>query len=318
MKSALLFRMGGLGDLLVALPSIYLVRKTLSPCAITIVCRREYGELLREASVVDSILSESDPMIAPFFASAPLPAELSHWLESFSFVFGWWQKKSPLFLEKIQKEKRKLRVLSVEWNPSSNSPLSFYFYKKTNDFLISEGRPLFSYRECSLLPISPEQKKEGLAFLGSEKAAQSKRIAVVHPGSGSEEKCWPLENFLEIVRRLSSLGYRGAVVTGFAEERLEKKLYSSSLPSGWVWIHNPPLLQLAGLLSSASFYLGNDSGITHLAAACGIKGMALFRSRFVKHWKPYGRVSVLSAGDLSETTSKAVWEEIRKTTLQAE
>ena len=59
MKSILLFRLGGLGDLLVAFPSIYLLRKELFPCSITLVCREEYGSLLKETGVVDNLVSNA-------------------------------------------------------------------------------------------------------------------------------------------------------------------------------------------------------------------------------------------------------------------
>ena len=101
MKSILLFRLGGLGDLLVAFPSIHCLRKKLSPCSITLVCREEYGSILKQTGVVDNLVSEADANLAPLFAgSAHLDGELVRWLGGFSLILGWVQKKSSLQIEK--------------------------------------------------------------------------------------------------------------------------------------------------------------------------------------------------------------------------
>jgi len=100
------------------------------------------------------------------------------------------------------------------------------------------------------------------------------------------------------------------LVTGYAEERMEERLRNSKLPQGWVWLKNPPLLKLAGLLSASDIYLGNDSGITHLAAACGTKVIALFLEGFVDVWRPYGLTAILSAKRLEEISPQTVIEVI--------
>jgi len=138
------------------------------------------------------------------------------------------------------------------------------------------------------------------------------RAFVVHPGSGSESKRWPLENFLEIIRRLAERGIAGSLVTGEAEEKLAAGLEDFILPSGWAWIRQPSIENLASLLSEAGLYLGNDSGVTHLAAACGAEVVALFRQDLVSAWEPLGRVHVHIARSLNEIRLDSVWETVRR------
>ena len=48
------------------------------------------------------------------------------------------------------------------------------------------------------------------------------------------------------------------------------------------------LLQVAALLSQADFYLGNDSGVSHLAGAVGARGVVLFGPTLPQQWRPLG------------------------------
>ena len=139
-------------------------------------------------------------------------------------------------------------------------------------------------------------------------------LAVIHPGSGGTAKVWPFERFLEITRRLQRAGVPGAFITGEAEEcaAVSGRLEREALPSGWTWIRRPPILAVAGLLAEASLYIGNDSGITHLAAACGTSVTALFLEKNVPAWEPYGRSVVLAARALSDLDTETVWAALLK------
>jgi hypothetical protein len=106
----------------------------------------------------------------------------------------------------------------------------------------------------------------------------------------------------------------GVLVTGDAEERpsFSGPLEEGGLPPGWTWLRRPALSGLAALLAEASFYLGNDSGVTHLAAACGTKVLALFREDLEPAWRPFGRTRVLAAGTLLEISADNVWIALRE------
>ena len=309
MKSILLFRLGGLGDLLVAFPSIYLLRKKLSPCSITLVCREEYGSVLKETGIVDNLISGSDAGLVRLFAgSAHLDGELTQWLEGFSLILGWVQKKSSLQIEKNFLFQNRKKCRFFVFDPTYPGQISNFFFDKTAEFL--NRSEALSFDECSILPLSSEQKQDGLRLLGNGDLKEREKMVVVHPGSGSTEKRWPVRSFIKVIIRLSQKGIRGVLVTGMAEERMESIIEEARLPENWTWLRYPPLLRLAGLLQSADFYLGNDSGVTHLAAACGTRVVALFRDDLVEQWKPYGYVSVLDGESVSEIKFDTVWEAV--------
>jgi ADP-heptose:LPS heptosyltransferase len=184
--------------------------------------------------------------------------------------------------------------------------LSRFFFRRTAEAIGESGS--LSIDEWARLPAGRLQRAEVLErIVGGE---GKKRAAIIHPGSGSESKRWPLENFLEVIGRLGERGVAGALVTGEAEEKMEDELEKTILPSNWIWIRRLDLIVLASLLHEAGLYLGNDSGVTHLAAACGTEVIALFRRDLVTAWEPLGRVHLHIADSLSEISLESVWKTV--------
>ena len=104
---------------------------------------------------------------------------------------------------------------------------------------------------------------------------------------------------------LARSGLTGRFVAGEAEPEIAARLRGAPLPSGWDVLVSPPLSGLAALLETAPVYVGNDSGVTHLAAACGAPVVALFRTEFAVSWRPFGRTTVLAADEVMEIPLEA-------------
>lgn len=119
----------------------------------------------------------------------------------------------------------------------------------------------------------------------------SPRSAAIHPGSGSGLKNWPLDGFAALCRHLEGRGAAVSWVVGPAEADL-------AMPTGNPAWRGLTLPVLASRLARSALYVGNDSGVSHLAAAAGCPTLALFGATDPKVWAPRGRcVQVLgSAG----------------------
>ena len=94
---------------------------------------------------------------------------------------------------------------------------------------------------------------------------------VIHPFSGSARKNWPIENFREVASRLGLTQWLAG-----PEESLDGSTHFDSL------------LDVAKLIAGAKLYIGNDSGITHLAAAAGAPVIAIFGPTDPRVWAPRG------------------------------
>ena len=104
----------------------------------------------------------------------------------------------------------------------------------------------------------------------------SERLVVIHPGSGGLHKCWHLDNFLAVAKELISRGIEVIFLLGPAELERFSKANLKKINSVAGCLTDLSLTQVLGLLGCADWYLGNDSGITHLAAALGVRTLAVF------------------------------------------
>jgi len=146
--------------------------------------------------------------------------------------------------------------------------------------------------------------------------AQSKvtnRFVAIHPGSGAAEKCWPTSCFAEVIRRLWEQDHHVLLLSGPADiERIDdllQQLSFSPTHEMLTLLTNAPLLEVAQHLQQCSCYLGNDSGITHLAAMLGVPTVAIFGPTDPKIWRPVGPfVKVQYEPRLEDVSKDAVLE----------
>ena len=140
--------------------------------------------------------------------------------------------------------------------------------------------------------------------------------AVIHPGSGGANKNWPLENYAALGRRLTgdgSMRLRLVVTSGEADGDIGERLVAA-VPGADI-VRNPTLEDLAGLLAHARLYIGNDSGVSHLAAAVEDgtgktpEKLVIFGPSDPRIWGPPG-TKILSAGrEMRDLPPETVWRE---------
>jgi len=110
------------------------------------------------------------------------------------------------------------------------------------------------------------------------------REVLVHPGSGSAAKNWPPERFAQVIRALDApvrliVGEADLGVANAVEAKLGYKPQTLELPR---------LEELAARLAGCRAYLGNDSGVSHLAGLCGAHSVAMFGPTSPSVWQPLG------------------------------
>jgi len=135
-------------------------------------------------------------------------------------------------------------------------------------------------------------------FISEDARAQGKQILaslglenpfVIHPGSGSPAKNAPLSFFKKAAEKITQESPRKIlVIWGEAEEKGldEIRQTFSGLPRVQTLPRALALRELVSLLSQACGYLGNDSGVTQLASACGLKTFAVFNQTNSRIWGP--------------------------------
>jgi ADP-heptose:LPS heptosyltransferase len=107
---------------------------------------------------------------------------------------------------------------------------------------------------------------------------------VIHPGSGSPAKNWPAERFADTIRLLKR---PVRLIVGEADARAAAAV-QAELGRGLPRLEQPALEDLAARLAGCYAYLGNDSGVSHLAGLCGARTVVMFGPTSPTVWRPLG------------------------------
>jgi hypothetical protein len=141
----------------------------------------------------------------------------------------------------------------------------------------------------------------------------SRKLVVIHPGSGGLEKCWHVDNFITLAQEIERMGNDVVFLLGPAEmERLDTATMNR-ISGAAKCLASLPLSDVVGVLSCADGFVGNDSGITHLAASLGRSTIALFGPTHPARYRPLGPdVKILSLGgeDFASRPSPLVRQQV--------
>jgi heptosyltransferase-3 len=304
MPRILIIRGGAIGDFILTLPAIRLVRENFPDCHLEILGYRHIATLAEGRFYADAVRSiEYGPLAAFFNPRAELDPDLSAYFSSFQQVISYIYDPDRLF-------EGGLRRAGVK-NLITGSP------KLTNDSHAAHqlARPLEKLAlwledPAAVFFPSPGDLAAAEARLGP---ADTPHIAL-HPGSGGERKNWPVENWRELYLALRKTrpDARFLIVGGESDTPRLAALREVATERT-TFLENLPLPELGAILSRCRLFLGHDSGVSHLAAAAGAPCLLLFGPTDPAVWAPANRgVSVLQApeGDLSRLDVATVLEKI--------
>ncbi len=279
---------GSLGDSLLTLPAL---RQLESFGPVTVSGTSSYLSLGADLFGVSQTIP-LDPLLQALHKDEPLSKNNTEFLSSFDRIFLFFKEKDQKLIEKLSK--------------STHGQLIFPS-QSFEDFLASARWAGEYWLETVLQkPLIPGQAHPQAKLIfqshhlekGKEllKALRLFSPLVIHPGSGSPAKNAPLSFFQKAAQRaVEESGKQVLVIWGEAEMEWMSKIQKAfEGMKGVALLDNPlPLKDLACLLTQCSAYLGNDSGVTYLANACGLRTFAVFNSTDSRIWGPQTDIFIL-------------------------
>jgi len=160
------------------------------------------------------------------------------------------------------------------------------------------------------LTLAPEDVAAGSRILADHRL-KAGNFTLLMPGSGSPRKNWPAGKFAELARLLPA-AQPAAILLGPAETDLEPYFRERRLPV----LKDLELGEVAAVARMARGFVGNDSGVSHLAAAAGTPGVVLFGPTDPLRWRPLGAVKVLSFSALEDLPVAEVARELSEIEAQ--
>jgi heptosyltransferase-3 len=118
---------------------------------------------------------------------------------------------------------------------------------------------------------------------------EDRKIALVHPTAAFATKQWATENFARVVEFLAERGFASVAIAASHEREVLNRLVSeTSVP---VVTFDLSLPEVAALAARSQMFVGNDSGIAHIAAAVGTPSVVVFGSSNIAHWQPWNKAA---------------------------
>ena len=294
-RRVLAVRGGALGDFILTLPALGGLRE--EGFEVHLLTRPAYGQLAQDFGLVSGWRSLEAPAVAGLLVpGVEVDAAWRRWLAGFDDVISWLPDQDGVFQQQILACGVK-RFLQGDWRCAGQAPAARQLASVVEFTGVRSDGHLDLFARHIALP-----------------AVQGNLVAF-HPGSGSPRKNWPLERWLTVLQQVQRVqpDTRWLVITGEAESdrlpAITTALDSSSLP--WESLHGWELSVLAKRLRECGGFFGHDSGISHLAAVCGVPCRLLFGPTDPAVWAPLGDdVQVLCAeqGTLENLGPAGVWE----------
>lgn len=113
-------------------------------------------------------------------------------------------------------------------------------------------------------------------------------FAVIHPAAAFDTKQWATERFARVAEILASRGLAIVAITASTEAHVADRL-KKQMTAPVVAFTDLSLPEVTALLSQARLFVGNDSGIAHMAAAVGVPSVVIFGSSNTAHWRPWAK-----------------------------
>jgi heptosyltransferase III len=288
-KRALIIFPGALGDLMCLMPAIKAIARRHAGASIELMSRFGLARLAVGRSVVARGHSIDAREVSELFRDQP-PDSARQFFSQFNRIYSFFASDDSRFREHL--------------NAATDGEVSFHPFRPNGEGHVSEAY-LRAIGEDGSRPyplLEPTASdlaaaKHALALSGCDHS----NLILIFPGSGSPTKNWPAERFAALASMLSKGGillpqglqnYKGAersgngvslaIVLGPAEGAIEPVFRHTGVPI----LKGLDLPTVAAIARIASAFAGNDSGVSHLAAAVGTSGVVIFGPTDPSRWRP--------------------------------
>jgi heptosyltransferase III len=123
----------------------------------------------------------------------------------------------------------------------------------------------------------------------AEAELEDRQIALIHPATAFATKQWATENFARVAESLADRGFASVAIGAPNEREVLESLQDQAAVR--IVTFDLSLPEVAALAARSQVFVGNDSGIAHIAAAVGTRSVVIFGSSNVAHWRPWNKAA---------------------------
>lgn len=294
-RQAAIIHPGAIGDCILILPLVQYLKQTLGYHKVDLIAHTDYVRFYAGRTAVDQIRSiESLPLHRLFTGPDDFKVDQKDILidafEHYEHMISFLGTENEHFEQNLLFALHCSHSADVTMVPlagDKNEPVSSFYIRHfalEND-LGSPTQPVLTSTWINGLSLD---MAAGTDILWRHGIGPHDSICLIHPGSGSDKKCWPVEHFRAITELVISQKLKPLFLLGPVEEERMSVQDKQKIEIAAPLLSGLSLENVLGVISCADCFIGNDSGISHLAAAMGKKTITLFGPTNPVQYRPLG------------------------------
>jgi ADP-heptose:LPS heptosyltransferase len=272
----LFYHPGALGDVILTFPALRALRTILTGGPFAGLGKAEVFRLAQQLGLLDEVLDQEDGRLSGFFAGQKMPPALQNLFAALLWV------KDAEDMEEFLRPHTAGPIISFPPPSAVTIHRSLHYLRRIQKYFPINIPPNIN----QLLPdiqTTPE-------------------LILIHPGSGSRNKIFPLELYTELEKLITG-HYPQKIYYLLGPVELESSM-AVQLSGKHILAPASPI-ELSDLLQRTALYIGNDSGPSHLAGFLQIPSIVLYRTTDPAVWGTLGGRSVhVTASDTEEAYRK--------------
>lgn len=301
MSRVLIIRGGAIGDFILTLPIFEAVHAEDPFAQIEVLGYEGIAQLAVGRRHAVAVRRVDGPEWAPLFAPDGNVAESEReYLSGFDQVVCVWPDENGVICANLERAGAR-KVIAVQPLPPGDRGVHAVEYMARQ---CGRAGLNVKYLEPQLFP-SARDSSWADQYMRVTRAGERSLLGL-HPGSGSPAKNWPAEGFAAVARYwIRRRGGHVLVVVGPADEGPLEDFRAQLDPEGVFILQNESLPRVAACLARCELFVGNDSGIAHMAAAVRVPTLVVFGRVGSRTWRPLGpRVRVVEPSGGSKSPKR--------------
>lgn len=289
-ERVLVVRLRSIGDTVLATPSLQALRRFLPEARIDVLLENWVAPLLEGFEAVDRVITLER---GSKLARARLVRELRavHYDVAYNLHGG----TTATLLTRASGARHRVGYASYQYSRLHNhtAPPATEIWEQEKTHSVEQQLALLGWTGVPVSDRPPTHlavTEEALMGLDQKlKAAgldQSRPYALIHPAAAFETKQWATINFARVAEELAAHGLQVVAAVAPHEAKITSELIKHSAAPIKA-LTDLTLPEVTALAARSRLFVGNDSGIAHIAAAVRVPSVVIFGSSNVAHWRPW-------------------------------
>jgi len=292
-RRILVVRLRSIGDTVLSTPSLFALKRFLPHASVDILLEDWVAPVLDGFPHVDNVIT-----LAGNSTSARARVARGLRARHYDVVYNLHGGTTATLLTRATGAKHRIGYETYQYARLHNflSPSSASLWIKNKTHSVEQQLALLGWTGVPVSDLPATQlavtERAAATIAGRLRVAglMETEFAVIHPAASFATKQWAPDKFGRVAQELTGQGLGVVVITASNEKQIVAELKRNSV-TPVVAFTDLSLPEITALLAQARLFVGNDSGIAHIAAAVETPAVVIFGSSNIAHWRPWAKVA---------------------------